>query len=337
MTPPLRSTKRRKISADHPEQPRLVHTNHTSHVPNYYPAVDPNSATAIFRHVPALTPWDDDHSLIGGGLTYDDDSELLPLTPKVFAAGVPVDVDNGVDDRLVDRGTLSLEDGRKPPNKRTVGGFAAFQSTNTVFSVQEPFIDCVSILPPPPPPSLHYSPPKDCQPVFKNTDDVVGLDSKQMKIMKRLYVYLEENLVDQHVLAKAVEIADYCTSCHLSGKESFKHLPGAIFEHFVDILGAKVFYQCYQASKTFAHERVAALGLIESEPVASATDEPNIVQAAVATGYLLGRAESPVNLRRSLQQASLTVMDLDSAERRALWDRTLGQSGGAVKTTVADV
>ena len=80
---------------------------------------------------------------------------------------------------------------------------------------------------------------------------VVGPGSEQMKTTMRMIECIRDRFRgDAGMLDKLRQILNYCTERHHSGDAPYRHLPGAILEHLVDVVDGGYLAQVYQQAKS---------------------------------------------------------------------------------------
>lgn len=162
--------------------------------------------------------------------------------------------------------------------------------------------------------------------------EAVGPQSWQMMAVYRMIIFMEEMPGCQH--SKYSEnfraVVAKCKVLHESKSPKYVHLPGAIFEEMVDIMGGPAFLEVYLASKNFNHPRVTKACcdnqiLVSDEKtiltINAATGCPNLLELSVAYGYHL--AQSPKKqknpLKYVIEQGAHDVLNLNEAERAEFW------------------
>ena len=154
-------------------------------------------------------------------------------------------------------------------------------------------------------------------------DDVVGPNSKQMMLIERMICYMYQSRTferKKNVLEKVRWVVEFCRLQHEFRIPNFEHLPGAIFERWVDIIGPKEVLNVFKACKDCPYLRQRANNLDKENPscgfyLAKSEDEillqcpygvvtkqdergstaigpPNILSIAVAYGYQLAKTMS---------------------------------------------
>ena len=163
----------------------------------------------------------------------------------------------------------------------------------------------------------------------------VGPDSWQMMVLYRMIVFLEQTPECEHAQHTEVfrTVVAKCKAQYGMGNQKYYHLPGAIFEEMVEIIGGPAFLQIYLAAKTFDHPRIEELshdsellvaGRNKLSAVSTTAGRPNLLQVSVAYGYHLSQqstaaGEGDRSLKEKVEQAANEILNLSEAARTEFW------------------
>jgi len=163
----------------------------------------------------------------------------------------------------------------------------------------------------------------------------VGPDTWQMMVLYRMIVFLEQSPECEHAQHTEVfrTVVAKCKAQYGMGNQKYYHLPGAIFEEMVEIIGGPAFLQIYLAAKTFDHPRIEELshdsellvaGRDKLSAVSTTAGRPNLLQVSVAYGYHLSQqstaaGEGDRSLKEKVEQAANEILNLSEAARTEFW------------------
>ena len=122
----------------------------------------------------------------------------------------------------------------------------------------------------------------------------VGPNSVQMKVVKRMIVFLQEQVKQSdnphfRIWLEAIcQVTSDCEMRHLRGENKYRHLPGSIFEKLVDHIGGESFGHIYHGARSFEHNRLKELNLLDEDPIEPEdTTVPSVLEIAVGYGLHL--------------------------------------------------
>jgi hypothetical protein len=170
--------------------------------------------------------------------------------------------------------------------------------------------------------------------------ELVGPDSWQMAVVFRMVVYLEETAVENESLEKIEKIhiaIDHCKANHAKRSPKYLHLPGAVFEELVNLLGGPEFLHLYKSAKNFHHPRLEEvrsrqlsatnIRLISKKIISNEMNAtPNLIQIAIAYGWYLSTKKNmqtadSAMVKDAFEQGSLLILQMSEETRANLWNK----------------
>jgi hypothetical protein len=176
----------------------------------------------------------------------------------------------------------------------------------------------------------------DNEPVEKSlwSKSAVGPESWQMNVIEGMIKYLDEAKDGPYsnYSTQFHEVTKLCTKLHNERNNKFRHLPGAIFEEIVGLIGGEAFLEIYKkATKTFLPtRRISKAGVIKPTPgkIEEATALPSVLQVAVGYGYYMSQSfasEGPnsnwdrASIKSAVENGAQTVMQMSDKDRLKFW------------------
>ena len=156
---------------------------------------------------------------------------------------------------------------------------------------------------------------------------VVGPDSEQMKMIERIMVYLEESKTEQqNVLDSFYHCKKECEIRHARREMRYLHLPGAIFEMFVEHIGGAAFLRIYKKSQTFDHPRQQQAAAFPST-ANKAVPPPNLLHIAVGYGMHLTQQQqldsADKGMEEMVKDGASAVLKMREEDRQVFWNHLL--------------
>ena len=148
--------------------------------------------------------------------------------------------------------------------------------------------------------------------------------------LEKFLWFLKHKLPEQESWIAVQEIVKHCEEKRDAGVPKYQHIPGAVFELAVDVLGAEKFQKLFQASQKVDH---GILDARESTEVARErgghrnedNQVPSLVDTALAYGfhmarvYLLHQSSDSIPVINILRKGIDTVKRMNDAERTQFW------------------
>lgn len=176
----------------------------------------------------------------------------------------------------------------------------------------------------PTPPSVIESNKPSRKRKLISKDEIVGPNSRQMDVVKKMMKYLE-NLEQQQVqefngqetsslVSTFRKTVTLCTKMHDLMIENYKHLPGAIFDETVEVIGGPTFLELFRAAKKEVPSKEI---LEESRPY-------TLLELAVGYGLHCGQRKIQYydggDVPKQVKRWAHELENMSEQERKKFWD-----------------
>ena len=239
-----------------------------------------------------------------------DIQDFEPIPYPYLARGVPVYTENVDEGILTNTATSTLE--KKTTNKASVEGTHRDKSRASLKD--------------------DISKTNEYNENSESNKAIVGPGSWQMSVINGMLQFLDE--VNESPYSKHnipfQTVTKRCTRRHLEGNTKYSHLPGAIFEEIVPIIGGPAFLEIYKSAKTYSGVRLSHAAVVGYQPSDHKTNEiPSLIQVAVGYGFCMAKSllvhDQPStswdhdNIKLAVDNASQKVTQMTESHRLKFW------------------
>ena len=179
----------------------------------------------------------------------------------------------------------------------------------------------------------------------KDSTSIVGPESWQMDVINRMLFYLdcETNCPYSIYRFQFRSIVEQCTNLHVQGiQKKFRHLPGAIFEQMIDVVGGSIFLSIYNAAKRLQYGRLNSGVGVETEIYAGQPfTSPSVMQLAVGYGYCMAQSSTfkermicpdlikTRGIKYIAEVGAQTVLNMSEETRSSFWSECILKNGNS--------
>jgi hypothetical protein len=251
-----------------------------------------------------------------------DQQDFEPIPYSLLARGVPVHVDE-----ISDKKVTSWEG--VPVNTEPIASVAANKKNLSRRVLEEDFLTASKG-------SSRTDGSIDNEPIEKSrwSKSAIGPESWQMNVIKGMIKYLDEAKDGPYskYSTQFHEVTKICTKLHNERNNKFRHLPGAIFEEIVGLIGGEAFLEIYKnATKTFSPTRRISKAVVvkpTSGKIDEATSLPSVLQVAVGYGFYMAQSFAPEGPNSNWDRATIksaaengvqTVLNMSDKDRLKFW------------------